>query len=74
MVLFQCDKSTISRHIKNSIDYSPNAAQSQQFFQVIKNKMHWTAHGIRLLNWLCFALTQKCRWWVCRLRYLHQTN
>jgi len=28
-----------------SIDYSPNAAQSQQFFQVIQNKMHWAAHG-----------------------------
>ncbi len=28
-----------------SIDYSPNVAQSQQFFQVVQNKMHWAAHG-----------------------------
>ncbi|NLL51112.1 MAG: virulence RhuM family protein [Peptococcaceae bacterium] len=28
-----------------SIDYSPNAAISQQFFQTVQNKMHWAAHG-----------------------------
>jgi len=28
-----------------SIDYSPDAAISQQFFQTVQNKMHWAAHG-----------------------------
>ena len=28
-----------------SIDYSPNAKISQEFFRVIQNKMHWAAHG-----------------------------
>lgn len=28
-----------------SIDYSPDAAISQQFFQILQNKMHWSAHG-----------------------------
>lgn len=28
-----------------SIDYTPNAEDSQQFFKVIQNKMHWAAHG-----------------------------
>jgi hypothetical protein len=28
-----------------SIDYSPDAEISQDFFRVIQNKMHWAAHG-----------------------------
>ena len=28
-----------------SIDYSPNAKISKEFFRVIQNKMHWAAHG-----------------------------
>ncbi len=28
-----------------SIDYTPNADASQQFFRVVQNKMHWAAHG-----------------------------
>lgn len=28
-----------------SIDYTPDAEASQQFFKVIQNKMHWAAHG-----------------------------
>lgn len=28
-----------------SIDYTPNANTSQQFFKVVQNKMHWAAHG-----------------------------
>lgn len=28
-----------------SIDYTPNAETSQQFFKVVQNKMHWAAHG-----------------------------
>ncbi|OGW20503.1 MAG: hypothetical protein A2Z82_05970 [Nitrospirae bacterium GWA2_46_11] len=28
-----------------SIDYSPNAKISKEFFKVIQNKMHWAAHG-----------------------------
>jgi len=28
-----------------SVDYDPRAEASQQFFQVIQNKMHWAAHG-----------------------------
>jgi len=28
-----------------SIDYTPNAEVSQQFFKVVQNKMHWAAHG-----------------------------
>ena len=28
-----------------SIDYSPDTAISQQFFQTMQNKMHWAAHG-----------------------------
>ena len=28
-----------------SIDYTPNAKSSQQFFKVVQNKMHWAAHG-----------------------------
>lgn len=28
-----------------SIDYTPDAAISQQFFQTVQNKMHWAAHG-----------------------------
>ena len=28
-----------------SIDYSPNAEISQNFFRIIQNKMHWAAHG-----------------------------
>lgn len=28
-----------------SIDYSPDTAISQQFFQTVQNKMHWAAHG-----------------------------
>jgi hypothetical protein len=28
-----------------SIDYSPDAAISQQFFQTVQNKMHWAVHG-----------------------------
>ena len=28
-----------------SIDYSPNAEISKEFFRVIQNKMHWAAHG-----------------------------
>ena len=28
-----------------SIDYTPNAETSQQFFRVVQNKMHWAAHG-----------------------------
>jgi hypothetical protein len=28
-----------------SIDYTPNAEGSQQFFKVVQNKMHWAAHG-----------------------------
>lgn len=28
-----------------SIDYSPNAESSQQFFKVVQNKMHWAVHG-----------------------------
>ena len=26
-------------------DYQPDAAQTQQFFQIIQNKLHWAAHG-----------------------------
>ena len=28
-----------------SIDYDPQAAQSQLFFATVQNKMHWAAHG-----------------------------
>ena len=28
-----------------SVDYSPNAEQSQQFFATVQNKMHWATHG-----------------------------
>jgi len=28
-----------------SIDYDPNNDQSQRFFAVVQNKMHWAAHG-----------------------------
>lgn len=28
-----------------SIDYTPNADTSQQFFKVVQNKMHWATHG-----------------------------
>ncbi|MFA6412810.1 MAG: virulence RhuM family protein [Syntrophales bacterium] len=28
-----------------SIDYTPDAELSQQFFAVVQNKMHWAAHG-----------------------------
>ena len=28
-----------------SVDYTPNAEMSQQFFATIQNKMHWAAHG-----------------------------
>ncbi len=28
-----------------SIDYDPRAEISQEFFQVVQNKMHWAAHG-----------------------------
>lgn len=28
-----------------SIDYSPDTAISQKFFQTVQNKMHWVAHG-----------------------------
>lgn len=28
-----------------SIDYTPNAEASKQFFKVVQNKMHWAAHG-----------------------------
>ncbi len=28
-----------------SIDYDPRAEVSQEFFQVVQNKMHWAAHG-----------------------------
>ncbi len=28
-----------------SIDYTPNAEASQQFFKIVQNKMHWAAHG-----------------------------
>jgi hypothetical protein len=28
-----------------SIDYSPNAEISKEFFRIIQNKMHWAAHG-----------------------------
>lgn len=28
-----------------SIDYTPNAEASQQFFKVVQNKMHWAVHG-----------------------------
>lgn len=28
-----------------SVDYQPDAEQSQQFFATVQNKMHWAAHG-----------------------------
>jgi len=28
-----------------SIDYTPDAEASQQFFKIVQNKMHWAAHG-----------------------------
>ncbi|MCK9418268.1 MAG: virulence RhuM family protein [Nitrospirae bacterium] len=28
-----------------SIDYTPDAVISQEFFRIIQNKMHWAAHG-----------------------------
>jgi len=28
-----------------SIDYDPRAEVSQEFFQVVQNKMHWASHG-----------------------------
>jgi hypothetical protein len=28
-----------------SVDYTPNAEMSQQFFATVQNKMHWAAHG-----------------------------
>ncbi len=28
-----------------SVDYTPNAELSQQFFATVQNKMHWAAHG-----------------------------
>lgn len=28
-----------------SVDYTPNAELSQQFFAAVQNKMHWAAHG-----------------------------
>lgn len=28
-----------------SIDYTPNSGDSQKFFKVVQNKMHWAAHG-----------------------------
>ena len=28
-----------------SVDYQPSAEQSQQFFAVVQNKMHWASHG-----------------------------
>ena len=28
-----------------SLDYEPNAADSQTFFATVQNKMHWAAHG-----------------------------
>jgi hypothetical protein len=36
-----------------SIDYSPDAAISQQFFQTVQNKMHWAAHGHTAAEILC---------------------
>jgi hypothetical protein len=31
-----------------SVDYTPNVELSQQLFAVVRNKMHWAAHGHRL--------------------------
>jgi hypothetical protein len=28
-----------------SVDYTPDAEQSQQFFAAVQNKMHWASHG-----------------------------
>ena len=28
-----------------SVDYTPNAEQSQRFFAAVQNKMHWATHG-----------------------------
>jgi hypothetical protein len=28
-----------------SVDYTPNAEMTQQFFATVQNKMHWAAHG-----------------------------
>ena len=28
-----------------SIDYDPSTEMSRKFFQIVQNKMHWTAHG-----------------------------
>ena len=28
-----------------SVDYTPDAEASQQFFATVQNKMHWAAHG-----------------------------
>ncbi len=28
-----------------SIDYNPDAVDSQMFFKIVQNKMHWAAHG-----------------------------
>ena len=28
-----------------SIDYDPNIKASKNFFRIVKNKMHWAAHG-----------------------------
>ena len=30
-----------------SIDYTPDAEASKQFFSVVQNKMHWATHGTR---------------------------
>jgi hypothetical protein len=28
-----------------SVDYTPDAEQTQRFFAAVQNKMHWAAHG-----------------------------
>lgn len=28
-----------------SMDYTPNASDTKQFFKIVQNKMHWAAHG-----------------------------
>ncbi len=51
-----------------SVDYTPDAELSQQFFATVQNKMHWAAHGHTAAEVIHERADAKKPSWACRPR------
>jgi hypothetical protein len=41
----ELDQNSVVANFATSVDYDPRTAESQLFFKIVQNKIHFAAHG-----------------------------